>query len=247
MLGVRVLEEKNMIHTISTERLVHVLRSIALKQQTGRLSIEQFGEPESEKGEIFFVHGETVFTRTGQEVGDAALSRMMNWRVAQYIFFEEVQTPAVISHRNRVVQGPRQTSSLLAVELEQTRHISPNGTPTLPIDMEETRQTPAIGVPVISKSIRTVGVPVISSVPEAAQCMEKMGQRAVHSIFRALPQAKRQDVILRMERRERVVFLLLDGKRTLRHVAHLIHRSDLEVACTLANLLKQGYIEYIGS
>src|SRR5205807_8311491 len=131
MLGVRVLEEKNMIHTISTERLVHVLRSIALKQQTGRLSIEQFGELESEKGEIFFVHGETVFTRTGQEVGDAALSRMMNWRVAQYIFFEEVQTPAVISHRNRVVQGPRQTSSLSAVELEQTRYISPIGTPAL--------------------------------------------------------------------------------------------------------------------
>ncbi len=153
-----------MIHTISTERLVHVLRSIALKQQTGRLSIEQFGELESEKGEIFFVHGETVFTRTGQEVGEAALSRMMNWRVAQYIFFEEVQTPAVISHRNRVVQGPRQTSSLLAVELEQTRYISPIGTPALPIDMEETRQTPAIGVPIISKSIRTVGVPVISSV-----------------------------------------------------------------------------------
>jgi hypothetical protein len=50
-----------------------------------------------------------------------------------------------------------------------------------------------------------------------------------------------------MERRERVVFLLLDGKRTLRHVAHLIHRSDLEVASILAGLLKQGYIEYIGS
>ncbi len=112
--------------------------------------------------------------------------------------------------------------------------------------MEETRQTPAIGVPVISKSIRTVGVPVISS-PEAAQCVEKMDQRAVHSIFRALPRATRQDVILRMERRKRVVFLLLDGKRTLRHVAHLIHRSDLEVACILADLLKQGYIEYIGS
>src|SRR6266568_4861407 len=236
MLGVRVLEEVNMIHTISTERLVHVLRSIALKQQTGRLSIEQFGELESEKGEIFFVHGETVFTRTGQEVGEAALSRMMNWRVAQYIFFEEVQTPAVISHRNRVVQGPRQTS-----------YISPIGTPALPIDMEETRQTPAIGVPIISKSIRTVGVPVISSVPEAAQCVEKMGQRAVHSIFRALPQATRQDAILRMERRARVIFLLLDGKRSLRHVAHLIHRSDLEVACILADLLKQGYIEYIGS
>ena len=238
-----------MIHTISTERLVHVLRSIALKQQTGRLSIEQFGEPESEKGEIFFVHGETVFTRTGQEVGEAALSRMMNWRVAQYIFFEEVQTPAVISHRNRVVQGSRQTSPLLAVELEQTRHRSPIGTPALPIDMEETRQTPAIGVPIIPKSIRPseVRVPTTSAVQQVAECVEKMGQNAVYAVFRALPQATRQYVIYQMERRERVVFLLLDGRRTLRDVARLVHRSELDVARILVSLLKQGYIEYIGS
>src|SRR5260370_38228068 len=105
--------------------------------------------------------------------------------------------------------------------------------------MEETRQTPAIGVPVISKSIRTVGVPVISSVPEAAQRVEKMGQRAVHSIFRALPQATRQDVILRMERRERVAFLLVYGKRTLQHVAYLIHRNNLEVAFIPSHLMTQ--------
>ena len=236
-----------MAHTISTERLVNVLQSIALKQQTGRLSVEQFGEPESEKGEIFFVHGETVFARTGQEVGEAALSRIMNWRVAQYIFFEEVQTPTVTSHRNRVVQRPRQTSPLLPVALEQVPHLSPVGTSALPIDMEETRQTPAIGVPVISKSISSVGVAVTSSIPEAAQCVETMGQQAVHSIFQALPRATRKEVLMGMERRERVVFLLLDGKRTLRHVARLVHRSDLEVACILAGLVKQGYIEYIGS
>src|SRR5207245_3752054 len=95
MLGVSVLEEKDMTitHAISTERLVHVLQSIVLKQQTGRLSIEHFGEQESEKGEIFFAHGDTVFVRTQQEVGEAALSRIMSWRAVQYTFFEEAQTP----------------------------------------------------------------------------------------------------------------------------------------------------------
>ena len=155
MLGVRVLEEKNMAHTISTERLVHVLQSIALKQQTG--------------------------------------------------------------------------------------------IPALPIDMEETRQTPAIGVPVLLNSTRSPGVPVISSVPEVEQCVKNMLQQAGRMIFQALPRATRQDVILSMERRKRVVLLLLDGKRSLRHVAYLLHRSDLEIAYTLASLLEQGYIEYVGS
>ena len=74
-----------------------------------------------------------------------------------------------------------------------------------------------------------------------------MGQNAVYAVFRALPQATRQYVIYQMERRERVVFLLLDGRRTLRDVARLVHRSELDVARILVSLLKQGYIEYIGS
>jgi hypothetical protein len=251
MLGVRVLEEKDMTitHAISTERLVHVLQSIVLKQQTGRLSIEHFGEQESEKGEIFFAHGDTVFVRTQQEVGEAALSRIMSWRAVQYTFFEEAQTPTGISHQNRAVQRPRQTSPLLPIELERTRQTSPIGIPTLPVDMEETRQTPAIGVPIIPKSIRPseVRVPTTSAVQQVAECVEKMGQNAVYAVFRALPQATRQYVIYQMERRERVVFLLLDGRRTLRDVARLVHRSELDVARILVSLLKQGYIEYIGS
>lgn len=121
------------------------------------------------------------------------------------------------------------------------------GTPALPIDMEETRQTPAIGVPVLLKSTRSPGVPLIASVPEVEQCVKIMLQQAGRIIFQALPRATRQDVILNMERRKRVVLLLLNGKRSLRHVAHLLHRSDLEIAYILASFLEQGYIEYIGS
>ena len=50
-----------------------------------------------------------------------------------------------------------------------------------------------------------------------------------------------------LARRERWVLLLVDGKRTLADLAHLTHRSELDVAHTLARLLQQGYIEQVSA
>jgi len=235
---------------IATDRFVQVLQSIALKQQTGRLYIEHVEEQRSEKGEIFFAHGDTVFARTEHDLGEAALSRMMNWREAQYAFFEGVQVPAGISNAGRIMQRARHTR------------------PLLPIEMEETRQTPSIGIPIIPKSARQSAVqnieresmarlapaipatppPVqpigLSAEPEVAECAVRIGQHGVFTIFRALPHATKHDILSQMERRDRVVFLLLNGKRTLRYVAQLVHRSELDVARILVRLLKQGYIEH---
>jgi hypothetical protein len=46
-----------------------------------------------------------------------------------------------------------------------------------------------------------------------------------------------------LSRRERWVLLLLDGRRTVAHVARLTQRSELDVASTLAKFLHRGYIE----
>ena len=70
-------------------------------------------------------------------------------------------------------------------------------------------------------------------------------QMGVSSIFRALPFATCLVVLHRLERRERVVLLLMNGKRTGRDVAALIHHDEVEVARTLVRLLKRGYIEHM--
>lgn len=49
----------------------------------------------------------------------------------------------------------------------------------------------------------------------------------------------------RLERRERIVFALLDGGRAIQDVARLTHQSDLAVARIIVRLYHQGYIEYI--
>ena len=61
--------------------------------------------------------------------------------------------------------------------------------------------------------------------------------------FRVAPGLQTTALISQLSRRERWVFLLLDGKRSVAQVARLTQRSELDVASTLAKLLHLGYIE----
>ena len=51
----------------------------------------------------------------------------------------------------------------------------------------------------------------------------------VDAIFRARPAAATAQVMNQMERQARLVFMLLDGKRTVRDVARLLHHTDLKL------------------
>ena len=242
MLGVRVMEEKDMTHVISTDRLLHVLQSIALYEKTGQLKVEHVGT-ESDKGEVYFINGNTVFACTAYESGETALARLMGWQEILYTFYEGVQAPVRL---NQYTLSPQQ--------LKNTR-------PLLPIELEETRQTPAIGIPVLPRNARQAEVDPrstparipavkpptlpITPLPEVAECAVKMGKLGVYAVFKALPQATSPTILQQMERKDRIVLLLLDGRRTLQNVAYLVHRSELDIARVLVRLLKQGYIEYI--
>ena len=69
----------------------------------------------------------------------------------------------------------------------------------------------------------------------------EMAQQGVNAIFKAVLWATDPKVINQIERRDRVVFLLLDGKRTIRDISRLVRRDELDVARTIVRLLKQGY------
>jgi hypothetical protein len=51
--------------------------------------------------------------------------------------------------------------------------------------------------------------------------------------------------IQQMERHARLIFILLDGQRTIQDIAHLIHRSEAEVERVLVDLTRRGYTTYI--
>lgn len=76
-------------------------------------------------------------------------------------------------------------------------------------------------------------------------CIEEMAQRGTQAIFRARPIVMTHNILGQLERRDRIVLLLLDGKRTLQDVARLTQRNELEVAYILTRLLKRGFIEFL--
>ncbi|MFL5629124.1 MAG: DUF4388 domain-containing protein [Ktedonobacteraceae bacterium] len=227
-------------HAISTtERLVLILQSITLKQLTGCLSIEHVSVGGNEKGEIFFVKGDTVFARTEQGSGKAALIQMLKWREVRYTFFAGLQPPQTYGKFDRIILH----SSTL-------RHL-------LTIDMEETREAPSIGilassgdlphplsVPVTAPHIPTL--PQVSALPAPPRTeIRHTISRGASAVFRTRPYVTTPTILKQLERRDRIVLLLLDGKRTLHDVAHLVSRSELDIATVLARMFKRGYIEYI--
>jgi hypothetical protein len=66
-----------------------------------------------------------------------------------------------------------------------------------------------------------------------------------YTIFRARPSVATPATMKRLERRERVVFALLDGRRTIQHVARLTHQGEGSIARILVKLFREGYIDYI--
>jgi hypothetical protein len=66
------------------------------------------------------------------------------------------------------------------------------------------------------------------------------------AIFHALPFASAKRIMMnQMQRRERLVYILLDGRRSVTDVARLLHLSEVQVAQIMVYLLKFGYIEYV--
>jgi hypothetical protein len=62
-------------------------------------------------------------------------------------------------------------------------------------------------------------------------------------VFRVVPGHLAISLASQLPRRERWVLLLLDGRRSVAHLARLTQRSELDVASTLAKFLQWGYIE----
>ncbi len=76
---------------------------------------------------------------------------------------------------------------------------------------------------------------------------EGIAKLNAQAVFQARPTAVTQHILSHMERRDRMVLILQDGKRSIQDVTRLIHRSEVEVAQILVRLLKYGYIDYMGT
>ncbi len=213
-------------YAVFTEYLTQILRDIALNQRTGLLRIKYVGGHAIEMGAIFFQNGNTIFACTERETGEKALMHIASWDKVYYSFLQGVQPT--------IQQGRTSTQ------------YTPTGNLLTPMVQKEALQTPPAGISVNSQGRRPFTRPFnAASVDVPSSFLEEAIHQGVHAVFRALPGAVTRQVTNEIERQDRVVFMLLDGKRTVHHIAQLIHRSELDVARTVARLLKGGYVECV--
>jgi hypothetical protein len=73
------------------------------------------------------------------------------------------------------------------------------------------------------------------------------GQKAFEAsyVFRVASGLQASALASLLPRRERWLLLLLDGRRSVAHLARLTQRSELDIAATLARFLQWGYVEQV--
>ena len=291
---------------ISTEPLAQILKSIALQERTGILRIEQLGERNAERGELYFERGRLKRAYCGQETGRAAAQHIGEWKQITCSFHSiskpfPLATRVLTPSRERTEEKP--LARLLLSTIPQTENLSPDlelaaterikgvrGRPgealeksTRPGEEHETEAVPAanfriaasppgVNQPLVLHGERleeyTPGQPARATrdlrrwtthTDPARQEMPRRppptprlgplpGEEALPgrmAIFKARAMVTTAQALHAMGRRERIIFILLDGRRTIQDIARLTHQPESEVEQTLVHLTKSGFTQYI--
>lgn len=239
---------------LSTSRLGNVIQLIALGKQTGVLKATRGQGPTREQGEVHFSNGQPVFASLGQLVGNAALSVLQNWGESHYMFLEgplpqteNLASPPVPprwagepmpsppgSYPPRPTPGappapgrPANGFSSFTAPLPPTPDVSPgnasNGTYKTTGNLSRSR-------------INDLRVGPLPGPPLRRQALQG------HFVPRRLTPMDHLDS-LPLDRRERMVLLLVDGHRNLIDLVRLTRRNEQELQTILAHLAALGLIE----
>jgi hypothetical protein len=227
--------------TVSTEPLAQILRSIMLQRRTGSLHIEQLREGDKEQGKIYFERGAPIHAQTGYETGKAAFLRMSSWKNITCSFDGIGRSdPTTHTHLTTPTHSrnfqPRITQPLVK------RDEPPEEAKITPKELGP-RMRPTVRLIPQTSPLRATQLPEIPrSQPLSQAILPTSGQLAV---FRQRATVIQAEFFQQMERRERIVFILLDGSRTIQDIARLIHCNESEVELILMRLAMRGYAERV--
>lgn len=233
---------------LSTSRLGNVIQLIALGKQTGVLKAIRGLGAAREQGEIHFANGQPTFASLGQMVGNAALTVLQNWGESQYIFLEgplpqPEQLPYQTNRLGRMDEGSAPQSGPFgarpAPRFLPGSNRQANGFPshTAPLSL-----TPDPGAGNRGNTTGNLQYPggafsgPLAPVPMRRDLLQgQFVPRRVNAVehLENLP----------LDRRERMVLLLVDGHRSLADLVRLTRRSEQEIQAILSHLSALRLIE----
>lgn len=252
---------------LSTSRLANVIQLITLGRQTGILRVVRGHGPAREMGQIQFVEGQPTAALLGQLTGGAAMNVLSNWGESAYAFEDaQMAEDGSLEPADETVDGGygRWPSG----DAGWTGRPSPpppgfGSMPSTPSSASWPPPGPASTPPYPSaRPPAGSSMPLTSFGHTGILSGGNMGPGGGASSYPSGPQpsmpgtavgaqtllprrTSRVDLSdpLPLDRRERMVLLLIDGRRSVADLARLTRRSELEVQAVLGNLKMLGLIE----
>ncbi len=245
----------------STTRLSNVIQMVTLSKQSGILRAMRGQGPQRELGQIRFMAGEPVSALLGSLTGGMALSALSNWGECQYVFDEGAPetdagypalpqtpppgyapaSPPPTSAGSWPSYGYPSTNSLGSLsplpdfgssgDVAQGGYYDDNNIPGYPAYGYGSAPDPyasSSGTPGYSPAATATPLPPLR--PEQ-----------LHSRPRRTSLSEQVDQ-LPLDRRERMVLLLVDGQRSVADLVKLTRRSEYELYSVLNHLRILGLV-----
>jgi hypothetical protein len=230
---------------LTTSRLANVIQLISLGRQTGILRVIRGHGGAQEVGQIQFLDGQPVAALLGQLNGPAAINVLSNWGESLYAFDE------VLSEENADAGAWPAGGIPSGASLPSNASLPSGPWPTYgyqtpPSQSGQLRLPSAASGPLQSYmppgSHPGSQPSAPSSYPSAP--LPAVGRTLVGAqmIPRRTPRGNASEP-LPLDRRERMVLLLVDGRRGLADLSRLTRRSEEEVQAVIEHLRLLGLVE----
>ena len=227
---------------LSTSRLGNVMRLIALGRQTGLLRALRGQGPTREEGEVQFVDGQVMLATVGQLSGGAAVAVLQNWGECFYLFLDGVNKLQPQTPSGAMGWGPAPNSDSLPPVGSGS---FPNG--TFGSSQPGMNNQPDYGMPngygPPSQTMPPTNLPYGRPGP-ASGPLPQIPPKLMDLAFapRRITAINPSDMAA-LDRRERQLLLLIDGRRSILDLIRLTRRADEEIQYILAHLIALGLVD----
>ncbi|MDQ2714378.1 MAG: DUF4388 domain-containing protein [Chloroflexota bacterium] len=189
-----------------------------VRRQSGLLSIEHPRNGWFEEGEVYVHMGQPIYAYSGQAPAQEALSRMLSWRQIRFAFLVDIPRPTPNLPITGALHAVDANSAFAALAPANYTQVH---TDALDLGSVTAEVSGYLGVSTEDHSYRP-GLEWIT--PQRVS-------------------ADRDVLSLPLTRRQRSIYLLVDGNRTISDLARCIGKSVQEVERLLLELQRQGLLK----
>jgi hypothetical protein len=224
---------------LATNRLANVIQLITLGRQTGILRVYRGQGGSREAGQIQFVDGQPAAGLLGELIGNAAIRVLSNWGECFYAF-EDIyfETDATTAAEDDPWGTPYGAPPMGDSPWGSRAASAPLGGPhsgSWPGYATHTPSSYPVGTPggvLTNGALGSTNGYSSASQPGAASA--RLPRRTARAdLTETLP----------LDRRERMILLLVDGRRSISDLSRLTRRNEDEVHAVLVNLRMLGLVE----